>query len=144
MSDSLTHECGLGLIRLKHPLRYYLEKYGSPLYGLYKMYMLMEKQLNRGQDGAGIAVLKLNAPKGYPYFHRSRCIEPSPPWQTLFRTIEQQLKRLLEKEPNLLSQPEQLQLLFPYAGEILMAHLRYGTHGDNSIDACHPVFRSNN
>ncbi len=144
MTDNIKHECGIGLIRLKKPLTYYQEKYGSALWGLKKMYLLMEKQHNRGQDGAGIACLKLNTEPGYPYLLRHRVIEPSPVWQTLVKDIDAHLANLLQKEPELLLNPSKLKLQFPFLGEIYLAHLRYGTYGENGIPYCHPVIRNNN
>ncbi len=144
MTDKIGHECGIGLIRLKKPIEYYQNKYGSSLWGLRKMYLLMEKQHNRGQDGAGLACLKLNTEPGYPYLLRHRTIEPSPVWQTLVKDIDDNLFHLSQKNPNILNQPENLKLQFPFLGEIYLAHLRYGTYGENGIQYCHPVLRNNN
>ncbi len=143
MSDALKHECGLAVVRLKHPLAYYHQKYGSVLWGFNKLYLLMGKMHNRGQDGAGLASIKLHTPAGQPYLAWERIIEPSPPWQVLFKTIDQQLQRTLRDEPDLLSDPERFQLRFPYGGELLMGHLRYATHGSLAVDNCHPVVRMN-
>lgn len=143
MSDAIKHECGVGLIRLLKPLKYYQDKYGSPLWGLNKMYLLMEKQHNRGQDGAGLASLKIDSPTGQPYLVRKRN-NSSSPWQSLFHEIQAEIKALNQKYPGLEKDPELLQKHFGFAGELLLGHLRYGTHGDNTIAACHPVVRSSN
>ncbi len=143
MSDAIKHECGVGLIRLLKPLKYYQDKYGSPLWGLNKMYLLMEKQHNRGQDGAGLASLKLESPAGQPYLIRKRN-NSSSPWQSLFKEIQAEMKVLSQKYPSIEQDPDLLQEHFGFSGELLLGHLRYGTHGDNTIDACHPVVRSNN
>ncbi len=143
MSDQIKHECGIGLIRLLKPLEYYSKKYGTPLWGLNKMYLLMEKQHNRGQDGAGIASVKLNAREGQHYLNHTRTNQTTP-WTHVFNGIREELSELERKIPGLKESPELLQEHFKYSGEVLMGHLRYGTHGDNTIDACHPVVRSNN
>jgi amidophosphoribosyltransferase len=143
VSDAIKHECGVGLIRLLKPLKYYQEKYGSPLWGLNKMYLLMEKQHNRGQDGAGLASVKINIPAGQPYLQRKRN-NSSSPWQSLFKDIQTEMKVLSQKYPTIEKDPELLQKHFSFSGELLLGHLRYGTHGDNTIDACHPVVRHNN
>jgi amidophosphoribosyltransferase len=143
VSDAIQHECGVGLIRLLKPLKYYQDKYGSPLWGLNKMYLLMEKQHNRGQDGAGLASLKIHSPAGQPYLIRKRN-NSSSPWQSLFQDIQAELKALRLKHPQIEDNPELLQQHFGFSGELLLGHLRYGTHGDNTIEACHPVVRSNN
>lgn len=144
MTDKINHECGIGLIRLKKPLSYYQSKYGSALWGLRKMYLLMEKQHNRGQDGAGLACLKLHTEPGYPYLLRHRVIEPSPVWQTLVKEIDDFLLQLSLNKPDVFQDIEQLKLHFPFLGEIYLAHLRYGTYGENGIQYCHPVLRNNN
>lgn len=144
MSDQINHECGIGLIRLFHPLSYYEHKYGSALWGLNKLYMLMEKQRNRGQDGAGIASLRLNMEPGTPYFRRKRNNQNSP-WTQLFNSIHQQLLALRQAHPDREGEESAfLKQHFPWAGEILMGHLRYGTHGSNGVEACHPVSRISN
>ncbi|MEM7037255.1 MAG: amidophosphoribosyltransferase [Bacteroidota bacterium] len=143
MSDQILHECGIGLIRLLKPLKYYREKYGSTLWGLNKMYLLMEKQHNRGQDGAGLASIKLDVPEGSPYLARVRNNQ-SKPWIGLFNGLNKDLSELSRKYPDLLQDPDLLQQHFKFSGELLMGHLRYGTHGDNTIEACHPVLRTNN
>ncbi|MFN0201333.1 MAG: amidophosphoribosyltransferase [Bacteroidia bacterium] len=148
MSEEIKHECGIGLIRLLKPLEHYQEKYGSPLWGLNKMYLLMEKQRNRGQDGAGLGVVKLNTPPGVPYHARARAVE-SPPLNTLFKNVGDALEDLKTKFPkekyhDEWNSVEFLKKNYEYAGEVMLAHLRYGTHSANGIAACHPVSRINN
>ena len=143
MSDQIKHECGIGLIRLLKPLKHFQEKYGTALWGLNRMYLLMEKQHNRGQDGAGIATIKLACHEGTPFLARERCNKSSP-LATLFAGIHDQLAQLDRKYPGIQNDHELLCKHFEFAGELLLGHLRYGTHGDNTIEACHPVVRSNN
>jgi amidophosphoribosyltransferase len=144
LSDAIQHECGLALLRLRQPLSYYRQRYGTPLWGLDHMYVLMEKQHNRGQDGAGLAALRLGREPGQPYIARERAIEPAPPWQALITKVEAELERSLSRHSALMDAPEQLKDHFPYAGEAFLGHLRYATHGAHSERACHPVIRSNN
>ena len=144
MTDNIGHECGIGLIRLKKPLEYYQNRYGTPLWGLRKMYLLMEKQHNRGQDGAGLACLKLNTKPGHPYLLRHRVIEPSPVWQTLVKDIDSNFSQLQNQTPEIIRDTEKLKYEFPFLGEIYLAHLRYGTYGENGLQYCHPVLRNNN
>lgn len=131
------------MIRLLKPLDYYEEKYGSALWGLNKLYLLMEKQRNRGQDGAGIACVKLNMRPGFPYHARLRNNHPSP-WTNLFKDIDLRLEELRRKDPEQPMNAKHLKMNFPFAGEILMGHLRYGTHGNNDLNTCHPVIRTSN
>lgn len=140
MSDQIKHECGLAVVRLLKPLEYYHEKYGSSLYGLTKMQLLMQKQRNRGQDGAGIATIKLDMQPGHRYISRKRSIS-STYLKDLFEGVFQHFDKLSEDQ---LDNPKWLKQNVPYTGELLMGHLRYGTHGDNSIETCHPFLRSNN
>jgi len=142
MSEESRHECGVALLRLRKPLAYYHERYGSVLWPLYRLFILMEKQHNRGQDGAGLLTWKAKARPGNPYFYRIRVTEPSPPWQTLIRKVYEQLdKRLpLLQEKGL----TEFYHHFPYIGEAYLAHLRYGTYGDNALAYCHPVIHSTN
>ena len=142
MSDLIKHECGIGLIRLLKPLDHFQSKYGSALWGLNKMYLLMEKQRNRGQDGAGLAVVKLNVKPGLPYMERVRD-NSSSPWTNLFRDIDQKMEEFQKIYPDTHMEAEQLKAQFPFAGEVLLGHLRYGTHGSYSISSCHPVIRTN-
>jgi amidophosphoribosyltransferase len=144
MSELIQHECGIGLIRLKKPLEYFQNQYGTALWGLKKIYLLMEKQHNRGQDGAGLACLKLNTQPGSPYLFRHRTIEPSPVWQTLIKDIDSNLAQLIQNTPNILYDTPKLKQEFPFLGEIYLAHLRYGTYGENGIPYCHPVLRNSN
>ncbi len=143
MSDQIKHECGIGMIRLKKPLKFYKHKYGTPLWGLNKMYLLMEKQHNRGQDGAGLASLKLDVPPGSPYLKRLRNNQNSP-WGALFKEISGRMALLQQRYPGIEQDEDLLHEHFGFAGELLLGHLRYGTHGSYNIDACHPVVRSNN
>ena len=130
MSDAIKHECGISLLQLKKPLSFYKEKYGSSLYGINKMYLLMEKQHNRGQDGAGFASIKYNMSPGQRYISRVRSAE-SQPIQNIFKTINERIQKQLEVSPNLLSNPEQLKQEVPYVGELMLGHVRYGTFGKN-------------
>lgn len=140
MSDQIKHECGIGLVRLLKPLEYYESKYGSALWGLNRMFVLMEKQRNRGQDGAGLVSVKFNVPPGKPYLFRERSNVDSP-WGDVFKRIDTIMARLKELFPEREFDAAFLREHFPYAGELLMAHLRYGTHGKNEIEASHPVIR---
>ncbi len=140
VSDLIKHECGIGMIRLLQPLDYYKDKYGTALWGLNKMYLLMEKQRNRGQDGAGIGIVKLNVKPGIPYMHRLRNNQPSP-WTNIFNQIDQQLREHKRHFPEHHDEPEILKQHFDFAGEVLLGHLRYGTHGSYGLEAVHPVQR---
>ena len=143
MSDAIKHECGIALLQLKKPLSFFKEKYGSALYGINKMYLLMEKQHNRGQDGAGFASIKYNMSPGQRYISRVRSAE-SQPIQKIFKTINERIQKQLEVSPDLLSQPEELKQQIPYVGELMLGHVRYGTFGKNSIESVHPFLRQNN
>lgn len=143
MSDAIKHECGIALLRLKKPLQYYHEKYGSALYGLNKLYLLMEKQHNRGQDGAGMASIKLEVPAGERYISRVRSVH-SQPIKDLFARIYANFEEAREQDPGIFEQVSRMQRELPYMGELLLGHLRYGTHGKNTIEACHPFLRQNN
>ena len=140
MSDVIKHECGVALVRLLQPLSYYEEKYGSPLYGLEKLRLLMQKQRNRGQDGAGMATIKLDPSAGSKYISRKRSIAPNY-LDDLFNQVFARFTGLPEEK---LHDGEWLKDNMPYTGELLLGHLRYGTHGDNSIETCHPFLRQNN
>ncbi len=140
MSDIIKHECGIAFIRLLQPLSYYQEKYGTPLYGLHKLYILMEKQHNRGQDGAGIATIKLNTKPGSRYISRHRSVAQQP-IKDIFSYIFNRFKDVSPKE---MANIEWLKDNYAFTGELLMGHLRYGTHGKNSIEATHPFLRQNN
>jgi amidophosphoribosyltransferase len=141
VSELIKHECGIGLIRLFKPLEYYQQKYGSALWGLRKMYLLMEKQRNRGQDGAGLGVVKLNSKPGRPYMHRVRDNETNP-WTNIFHRVDTDLLEYQKLFPDNHQQAEILKQHYDWAGEVMLGHLRYGTHGTYGTEACHPVRRS--
>ncbi len=143
MSDEIKHECGIVLLRLLKPLPYYLEKYGTPFYGLNKLYLLMQKQHNRGQDGAGIANIKFDMPPGERYISRKRAIGSNAITE-IFEDVFTKFNSLRTKNPNLLKNPDELKLHAGFTGELFMGHLRYGTFGGNSIENCHPFLRQNN
>ena len=140
MSDFLTHECGIALLRLKKPLQYYINKYGTAFYALNKMYLLMEKQHNRGQDGAGIANIKLDVSPGKRYISRMRSVD-NKPIQDAFGKIMSRFEGL---NADQLSDADYLQQNFAFTGELSLGHLRYGTYGKNDIENCHPFLRQNN
>ncbi|MDG0974403.1 MAG: amidophosphoribosyltransferase [Crocinitomicaceae bacterium] len=143
MSDAIKHECGIALLRLKKPLEYYLDKYGTSFYGLNKLYLLMEKQHNRGQDGAGVANIKLDMSPGERYISRSRSID-SKPLQEIFTHINARFKEIEKEDPSKLRDVEYLKKNAGFTGELFLGHLRYGTFGKNSIESCHPFLRQNN
>ena len=140
MSDSIKHECGIALLRLKKPLDFYLEKYGTSFYGLRKMYLLMEKQHNRGQDGSGLANIKLNMEPGTRYVSRSR-FTGNNNIQAVFNHINRRFDNLTEEQLN---DPEWLKQNEAFTGEVFLGHLRYGTYGKNSVENTHPFHRANN
>lgn len=143
MSDAIKHECGIALLRLKKPLEFYLQKYGTAFYGLNKMYLLMEKQHNRGQDGAGLANIKLDMDPGERYISRVRSIDPKP-IQDIFKRVNSRFSEIEEKDPALLKDIDYLKKNAGFTGELFLGHLRYGTFGRNSIESCHPFLRQNN
>ena len=143
MSDALKHECGVAMLRLLKPLEFYKEKYGTSFYALKKMYLLMEKQRNRGQDGAGLANIKLDTPAGKRYISRKRSTTDNP-IQDLFAQINQRFIDLEESDPKKLDDTKWLKNNMPFTGELFLGHLRYGTYGGNSIEQCHPFLRQNN
>jgi amidophosphoribosyltransferase len=143
MSELIKHECGVALIRLLKPLDYYRDKYGDTLYGLTKMYLLMEKQHNRGQDGAGIATIKFDMPQGHQYVDRLRSTDPQA-IKYIFNDIFNQFSQLSDQEKGMMGDIEHLKLHYRFTGELLLGHLRYGTHGGNDTSNCHPRMRSNN
>ena len=143
MSDFIKHECGIALIRLLKPLDYYLEKYGSAFYGINKLYLLMEKQHNRGQDGAGVASIKFDAEPGSNYLNRYRSISKQA-IQHIFEQINEPVIELQRKHPDIMKDAGALKMHVPFMGELYLGHLRYGTFGKNSIDSCHPFLRQNN
>jgi amidophosphoribosyltransferase len=140
MSEHIGHECGIALVRLLKPLSYYAEKYGSPLWGFEKLFLLMEKQHNRGQDGAGVACVKLDMPPGEPYMFRERNTQPSP-LDKVFSTLLEQYRELTAKGKVHPEFPDTVKKHFDFGGELLLGHLRYGTSGGYGVSACHPYFR---
>lgn len=143
MSDAIKHECGIALIRLKKPLSYYKDKYGTALYGINKMYLMMEKQHNRGQDGAGFASIKYNMAPGERYISRVRS-SAQQPIQDVFNQISARIQEGIEQRPELNDDAELLKHNVPYVGELMLGHVRYGTFGKNSIESVHPFLRQNN
>ncbi len=143
MSDAIKHECGISLIRLLKPLDYYKEKYGSDFYGVNKMYLMMEKQHNRGQDGAGFASIKLDMLPGERYMSRVRSIA-SQPIQDIFDQINNRINTAFIEHPEYVGNTELQKRHIPYLGEVLLGHVRYGTFGKNSIESVHPFLRQNN
>jgi len=143
MSDPIKHECGIALLRLKKPLEYYLDKYGSALWGLNKMHLLMEKQHNRGQDGAGIANIKLDMQPGERYISRTRSVKKNPT-QDIFDQINAKFKAIYDENPAALKDVDFLKANAGFTGEVFLGHLRYGTYGRNSIESCHPFLRQSN
>lgn len=142
MSDVIKHECGIALIRLRKPLSYYIEKYGTPAYAAKKLYLLMEKQKNRGQDGAGVANIKINQQPGYKYISRYRSVDRDP-ISDIFRKINRKYQKAARQEEDFHDEYWLTQNL-AFTGELWLGHLRYGTHGKNSIENCHPILRQNN
>ena len=140
MSDRITHECGVAMVRLLKPLSYYQEKYGSPLWGFTKLFLLMEKQHNRGQDGAGVACVKLDMPAGAPFMFRERNIK-SNPLDRIFRSLLGQYNDQVATGVIHPEFTETVKQQFDFGGELLMGHLRYGTSGGYNISSCHPYFR---
>lgn len=143
MSDQLKHECGIALIRLLKPLEFYKEKYGTAFYGINKMYLMMEKQHNRGQDGAGFASIKLDVKPGQRYISRVRS-NASQPIQDIFAQINDRINTELTENPEIKDDVAAQKAKIPYIGELLMGHVRYGTFGKNSIESVHPFLRQNN
>ena len=143
MSDVIKHECGIALVRLLKPLSFYQQKYGSSFYGINKMYLMLEKQHNRGQDGAGFASIKLDVSPGQRFISRVRSNEPQP-IKDIFSQINGRINQSLEEDPTLINDTERLKATVPYLGELMLGHLRYGTFGKNSIESVHPFLRQNN
>lgn len=146
MSDEIKHECGIALIRLRKPLQHYIDKYETPLYGINKLYLLMSKQANRGQDGAGVANIKIKVPPGHRYISRYRSID-SKPIESIFEKINKKFRKAFKNIPK--NDPRRtdaqwLQENVAFSGEVLLGHLRYGTHGQNEIENCHPFLRQSN
>jgi len=143
MSDVIKHECGIALLRLRKPLPFYAEKYGSPLYGLNKLYLMMEKQHNRGQDGAGVANIKIDTEPGSRYISRLRS-NGSNAIKEVFEKINGKLAEAKQNHPTKFNDAEWLKRNIAFSGELFLGHLRYGTFGKNSIENCHPFLRQNN
>jgi amidophosphoribosyltransferase len=140
MSDAIKHECGLAFLRLRKPFSYYQQKYGSVLWGLNKMYLLMEKQHNRGQDGAGVAAVKLAVEPGYPFMSRIRSSE-NQPIADIFKTIGEEFNELQKFNPEISNYPGLMKGHLSFLGELLLGHLRYGTQGKNNAEFCHPFIK---
>ena len=140
MSDPIKHECGLAFIRLRKPFSYYQQQYGSVMWGLNKLYLLMEKQHNRGQDGAGVAAVKLNVEPGYPFLHRIRS-SAGQAIADVFRQIGEEINELEKFNPDIKKHPGLLKGHVKFMGELLLGHLRYGTQGKNNIEFCHPFLK---
>ena len=143
MSDSIKHECGIALVRQLKPLRYYQEKYGSLFFGIYKMYLMLEKQHNRGQDGAGFASIKFDMNPGDSFISRVRSSQ-NQPIQDVFSKINDSINTVFQDLGNTDLTDLEIKQAYPYLGEIMMGHLRYGTFGNNSITSVHPFLRQNN
>ncbi len=143
MSDALQHECGIAMVRLLKPLEFYKEKYGTAFYGINKMYLMMEKQHNRGQDGAGFASIKLNTQPGERYISRVRSIAQQP-IQDIFAQINERINDELTQNPEYQEDVDLQKKNIPYIGELLLGHVRYGTFGKNSVESVHPFLRQNN
>jgi amidophosphoribosyltransferase len=143
MSDAIKHECGIALLRLKKPMQFYVDKYGSALYGINKLHLLMEKQHNRGQDGAGVANIKFDMAPGERYISRVRSIAKSP-IQDIFDQINSRFQQIANEDKLKLIDVDYLKKNVGFTGELFLGHLRYGTFGRNSIESCHPFLRQNN
>ena len=141
MSDAIQHECGLAYIRLLKPLSYYQKKYGTAFYGLNKLYLLMEKQHNRGQDGAGIAAVKLNVEPGNPSSYRMR-VSGAQAIAKIFQNIQQEVSTLENLYPDIKAHPGLMKGYLNFMGEVLLGHLRYGTQGKNDVAFCHPFVKA--
>jgi len=140
MSDPLRHECGIALVRLRKPLAYYQERYGTPLWGFFKLFLLMEKQHNRGQDGAGVACVKLDVPEGEPFMFRERCVK-SNPLDRIFKLLVRDYRGKVDEGTIHPEFAETVKRHFDFGGELLLGHLRYGTSGGYNLSSCHPYFR---
>lgn len=143
MSDTIHHECGVTLIRLLKPVDYYKQKYGSARYGLHKLYQIMEKMINRGQDGAGVATIKLDAEPGTTYIDRLRSVEPKATHH-IFSQINQHFIEAQTENPEEYKSGSWQKNNIPFLGEVMLGHLRYGTFGKNGVQTCHPFKRQNN
>lgn len=140
MSDEIKHECGLAFIRLRKPFSYYQQKHGTVMWGLNKLYLLMEKQHNRGQDGAGVAAVKLNTEPGYPFLHRIRSANHQPIAE-IFTAINKEVLEYQKYQPDITTHPGLMKGHIQFLGELLLGHLRYGTQGKNNVEFCHPFIK---
>ncbi len=143
MSDAIKHECGIALIRLRKPYQYYIDKYQTPLYAVHKLSGMMEKQINRGQDGAGVANIKMDVPPGKRYISRYRSVDPTPV-ADIFKKIHRKFRKALKDNKEKAFDSKWLQENVAFTGELWLGHLRYGTHGANEIENCHPMLRQSN
>jgi amidophosphoribosyltransferase len=143
MSDAIKHECGIAFIRLRKPLQYYIDTYQTPLFGVNRLYLLMEKQHNRGQDGAGVANIKIQVPVGKRYISRYRSIEAQP-LLDIFSKINKKFRKAYKVDKKRYYDAKWLQENYAFTGEVFLGHLRYGTFGENEIENCHPFLRQNN
>jgi len=142
MSDAIKHECGLAFIRLRKPFSYYQQQYGTVFYGLNKLYLLMEKQHNRGQDGAGIATVKLNTEPGVPFMQRLRS-SATQAIGDIFAKVKDEIDEIEKYQPEITKYPGLMKGHMRFLGELLMGHLRYATQGRNNVELCHPFVRYN-
>ena len=143
MSDAIKHECGIALIRLRKPYQYFIDKYQTPLYAAYKLSLMMEKQVNRGQDGAGVANIKIEVPPGKRYISRYRSVGPQPT-NDIFKKVHKKFRKALKGNKGKIFDARWLQENVAFTGEVWLGHLRYGTHGANEIENCHPMLRQSN
>ncbi len=143
MSDAIKHECGIAHLRLRKPLQYFIDKYDTPAYAAKKMYLLMQKQHNRGQDGVGVASIKIDVPPGHRYISRYRTINTKP-LEEIFGKISKKYEKAKKDKRGDFRDAEWLKVNYAFTGESWLGHLRYGTHGKNSIENCHPFLRQNN
>ena len=141
MSDEIRHECGIAFLRLRKSLSYYHQTYGTAFYGLNKLYLMMEKQHNRGQDGAGIATVKLNVQAGTPFMKRIRC-NNGQNIADIFKQVQNEIEEVEKLQPDIRMYPELMKGYLSYMGEVMLGHLRYGTQGRNNIEYCHPFIKS--
>jgi amidophosphoribosyltransferase len=141
MSDEIRHECGIAFLRLRKPLSYFHQTYGTAFYGLNKLYLMMEKQHNRGQDGAGIVTVKLDVQAGTPFMKRIRC-NSGQNIADIFKQVQVEVEEVEKLQPDIRNYPELLKGYLSYMGEVMMGHLRYGTQGRNNIEYCHPFVKS--
>jgi amidophosphoribosyltransferase len=143
MSDAIKHECGIALIRLRKPYQHFIDKYETPLYAVHKLSVMMQKQVNRGQDGAGVANIKIEVPPGKRYISRYRSVEPQPV-ADIFQKIHKKFRKGLKDHKEKTYDAKWLQENLAFTGELWLGHLRYGTHGSNEVENCHPMLRQSN